>query len=114
MARPTKQGVDYFPLDVHLDDKFKFIEIKYKLEGFAILIKLMQRIYSQGYWCMWTEDEQLLFSDEVKADFDLVQNVVNECLKRDVLAKSYMTPTTFLRQQVYRNDTKRLLEEGKR
>src|SRR5690625_320213 len=87
MARPTKQGVDYFPLDVHLDDKFKFIEIKYKLEGFAILIKLMQRIYSQGYWCMWTADEQLLFSDEVKADFALVQNVVNEYLKRDVFSK---------------------------
>ncbi|MFY9378775.1 MAG: Lin1244/Lin1753 domain-containing protein, partial [Acutalibacteraceae bacterium] len=48
MARPAKDGVDYFPLDVHLDDKFKFIEIKFKLEGFAILIKLFQKIYSFG------------------------------------------------------------------
>ncbi|WP_200415972.1 DUF4373 domain-containing protein [Virgibacillus salexigens] len=88
MARPNKQGVDYFPLDVHLDDKFKFIEIKYKLEGFAIVVKLMQRIYSQGYWCKWTEDELILFSDEIKADHELVQNVVNECLKRDVFDNS--------------------------
>ena len=51
MARPNKQGVDYFPLDIHLDDKFKFIEIKYKLEGFAIVIKLLQRMYEHGYWC---------------------------------------------------------------
>ncbi|WP_272032943.1 Lin1244/Lin1753 domain-containing protein [Oceanobacillus kimchii] len=84
MARPNKQGVDYFPLDIHLDDKFKFIEIKYKLEGFAIVIKLMQRIYNQGYWCKWTEDEQLLFADEIKADYSLVENVVNECLSRGV------------------------------
>jgi len=84
MARPNKQGVDYFPLDIHLDDKFKFIEIKYKLEGFAVLIKLMQRVYANGYWCKWTEDELLLFSDEIKADHELVQNVVNECLKREV------------------------------
>ncbi|GGJ86174.1 hypothetical protein GCM10007063_05860 [Lentibacillus kapialis] len=87
MARPTKQGVDYFPLDVYLDDKFKFIEIKYNLEGFAIVIKLMQRIYSQGYWCRWTEDELLLFADEIKADHQLVQSVVNECLNRGIFNK---------------------------
>jgi hypothetical protein len=87
VARPTKQGVDYFPLDVHLDDKFKFIEIKYKLEGFAIVIKLMQKIYSCGYWYKWTDDEALLFSDEVRADYDFVTKVVNECLERDVFSK---------------------------
>ncbi|WP_051291312.1 DUF4373 domain-containing protein [Fictibacillus gelatini] len=84
MARPNKQGVDYFPLDVHMDDKIKFVEIKYKLEGFAVVIKLMQRIYANGYWCRWSEDEMLLFSDEIKADFSLVEKVVSECLKRDV------------------------------
>ena len=87
MARPGKQGVDYFPLDVHMDDKFKFIEIKHGLEGFAIVVKLMQRIYSLGYWCKWTEDELLLFSDEIKSNPDKVQSVVNECLKRDVFNK---------------------------
>lgn len=84
MARPHKQGVDYFPLDVHTDDKFKFIEIKYKLEGFAIVIKLLQKIYSYGYWYKWTDDEALLFSDELRVDYNLVANVVNECLKREV------------------------------
>jgi hypothetical protein len=87
MARPNKQGVDYFPLDVHLDDKFKFIEIKYKLEGFAILIKLFQKIYSCGYWYKWTEDEALLFSDYIRTDAEVVNKVVNECLDRDVFDK---------------------------
>lgn len=70
-----------------MDDKFKFIEIKYNLEGFAIVIKLMQRIYSLGYWCKWGEDELLLFSDEIKTNSDLVQNVVNECLDRGIFDK---------------------------
>lgn len=87
MARPTKQGLDYFPLDIHLDSKFKFIEIKYKLEGFAIVIKLFQRIYSCGYWCKWNDDEALLFSDEIRVDLDLLQNVVNECLDREIFNK---------------------------
>lgn len=84
MARPNKQGVDYFPLDVHLDDKFKFIEIKYKLEGFAVVIKLLQKIYSYGYWYKWTEDESYLFADEIRTNPDLVQKVVEECIKRDI------------------------------
>jgi hypothetical protein len=87
MARPTKQGVDYFPLDVYLDDKFKFIEIKYKLEGFAILIKIIQKIYSYGYWYKWSEDETLLFSDEIRADFSLVEGVVNEAINRGIFDK---------------------------
>jgi hypothetical protein len=87
MARPNKQGVDYFPLDIHLDDKFKFIEIKYKLEGFAIVIKLFQKIYSCGYWYKWTEDEALLFSDYIRTDAGVVNKVVNECLERDVFDK---------------------------
>lgn len=84
MARPNKQGCEYFPLDVHLDDKFKFVEIKYGLEGFALLIKLMQKIYSYGYWYKWTDDEALLFADETRTDFEKVNNVVNESLKRGI------------------------------
>ena len=87
MARPNKQGVDYFPLDVHLDDKFKFIEIKYGLEGFALLIKLFQKIYAYGYWYRWTEDEALLFADETRSTLETVQNVVNEALERDIFDK---------------------------
>src|SRR5699024_5473112 len=70
-----------------MDDKIKFVEIKYKLEGFAIVVKLMQRIYSQGYWCTWTDDELLLFSDEIKADMELVSDVVAECLERGFFNK---------------------------
>jgi Domain of unknown function (DUF4373) len=84
VARPNKQGAEYFPLDVHLDDKFKFIEIKYKLEGFAIIIKLLQKVYSYGYWYKWTDDEALLFSDEIRADYELVNNVVNEAISRGI------------------------------
>lgn len=87
MARPNNQGVHYFPLDVHLDDKFKFIEIKYGLEGFALIIKLLQKIYSYGYWYRWTEDEELIFADETRSDMKTVKEVVNEALKRDIFDK---------------------------
>ena len=84
MARPLKQGVDYFPLDVYLDDKFKFVQIKYGLEGFAIIIKLLQKIYSCGYWYQWGEDEQLIFKNENHIDCETLKNVMNEAFKRDI------------------------------
>ena len=87
MSRPYKQGVDYFPLDVHLDDKVKFIELKFGLEGFATYIKLLQKIYSYGYWYKWGEDEALLFANELNKDTNFVNDVIQECLKRDLFSK---------------------------
>lgn len=88
MVRPFKQGVDYFPLDVHLDNKFKFIEIKFGLKGFAIVIKIFQNIYSQGYWSSWGEDEKIIFASENKIDLEEIENITNECLKRDIFDKA--------------------------
>src|SRR5699024_8883489 len=87
LARPIKQGVDYFPLDVYMDNKFKFIEIKYGLEGFAIVIKMMQNIYSQGYWSYWGEDEKILFASEINVDIKKLEEITDECTKRGIFSK---------------------------
>jgi DnaD/phage-associated family protein len=66
-----------------MDNKIKHIQVKYKLEGFAIIMKLYQKIYGgEGYWCEWSEDTALLFADEIRCDFDLLNEVVNEAVKR--------------------------------
>ena len=88
MARPTKQGIDYFPLDVYLDNKFKFLEIKFGLEGFAIIIKIFQKIYANGYWCNFNEDEQLLFSYDIKVDINRIRAIINEAITRDIFDKN--------------------------
>ena len=111
MARPTKQGVDYFPLDVHLDNKFKFIEIKFGLEGFAVVIKILQEIYAQGYFCDWSDDEKLLFSDEHKIEFEKLDLITNECLVREIfnqeLYENYRILTSKGIQERYQEIVKR-------
>jgi len=87
MARPTRQGVDYFPLDVYLDNKVKFIEIKFGLKGFGTVVKILQNIYSQGYWSNWGEDEKLLFADENRITLDEVKDITGECLDRGIFDK---------------------------
>lgn len=64
MARPTKQGLDYFPLDVDLDqdDKLGMIIGEYDHKGERLWIKLLSWIYKhEGYFSEWDEGVQLRF-----------------------------------------------------
>lgn len=84
MARPQKVGLEYFSLDVVLDDKVELMEAKYGLDGFAILIKLWQKIYANGYYIDWKEDNAILFSRKINTEITLVNTVVDECLNREI------------------------------
>lgn len=81
MARPQKAGLDYFALDVKMDDESTIIEAEHGLAGFAILIKLFQKIYAEGYFYDWTEREQILFSKRVFAERDQVEAIVADCVR---------------------------------
>ena len=87
MARPTKTGLDYFPVDTHMEDKVKLIEAKHGLEGFGLLIKLYQKIYNNGYYINWQEENILLFSSDVHVDINRVNNIINDCLHWEIFNK---------------------------
>lgn len=87
MARPLKTGLDYFPLDVHLDDEIELFEAECGLDGFAILVKLWQKIYSIGYFLKWSSDTQLLFAKRINSDINKVDSVINACLNRNIFNK---------------------------
>lgn len=85
MARPIKQGVDYFPLDCHMNDAMKLIQAEFGLVGYAVVIKLWQKIYSgRGYYTEWGRDVALVFADENGVGANVVQEVVRICLKRGI------------------------------
>lgn len=81
MSRPIKAGLDYFPLDVHVDEKIELIEAKHGLVGFGITIKLFQNIYQNSYFLKVTEDLLLLLSKRISADINLVNAVINDGIK---------------------------------
>ena len=90
MARPLKEGVDYFSLDCYMDDKIKMIQAEFGLKGFAIVVKLWQTIYREhGYYCEWNEEKKLLFASEEGADCgpDLINEIVQACIRRDIFSK---------------------------
>lgn len=83
MARPTKEGLDYFPLDIDIDQDDKLVVpiAKYGMRGFGIIIKLMMEIYRNGYFYEWTERELFVFSKRINDDINFVTDVINECIK---------------------------------
>lgn len=85
MARPIKVGLDYFPLDCVLDDKIELIEAEFGLSGFAIIIKLYQKIYAeQGYYCNFSSEVALLFARKNGVGANVVSEVIEASLKRGI------------------------------
>ena len=87
MARPLKVGLDFFPLDVVMDDNLELLEAEHGLEGFAIVIKLWQKIYQNGYFIEWEQDNALLFSRRINSELTRVNDVINSCLRRNIFNK---------------------------
>ena len=85
-----KAGLDFFPLDVHLDDKWKLIEAQFGLKGCAIVVKLFQRIYGeQGYYCEWNEDIALLFGLSIGiSDGNAVSDIVKASIRRGIFDRN--------------------------
>lgn len=90
MARPQKEGLEYFPLDVDMDqdDKVALIEAQHGLVGFGVVIKLLMKIYKHGYFYEWTEKQQLLFSKRVNVDINSINVIINDCVKWELFDKN--------------------------
>ena len=56
-GRQNKVGLDYFELDCQMEEKVRLIQAEYGLKGFAVFVKLLQKIYGErGYYCEWTRN----------------------------------------------------------
>lgn len=89
MPRPIKNGLDYFPLDVNLDDKIALIEAEFGLTGFAVIVKLFQKIYGErGYYCEWTNEVALLFGHKNGLGGTAVSEIVSASIRRGIFDKN--------------------------
>lgn len=83
-----KDGISYFPLDCELDSKFELIEAEFGLQGFAVVVKLLQRIYGgEGYYCEWTNEVALLFAKRNSTGGSVVSEIVSASIKRGIFDK---------------------------
>ncbi len=57
MARPSKNGLDYFPFDTDFfcDEKIVCVAGEHGDIGWIVALKLLVAIYRNGYWLKWTD-----------------------------------------------------------
>lgn len=98
-----------------MDNKIKLVEAEFGLVGFALVIKLFQKIYGEdGYYMKWSQDVGLLFANETNAGYNLVSEVVKACIKRGIFDKDMFDKYSILTsngiQKMFYEGTKRRKE----
>jgi hypothetical protein len=81
MARPIKDGCDYFPLDVRDDDKLLYIEAKHGFISKAIINTLWQKIYERGCYMEWNQREQWILQNRAGIDSEKMTSILLDCLE---------------------------------
>lgn len=84
MARPLKNGLDYFPLDVDFlhDRKVRRIVRQNGSAGIAAIVALFCEIYrGKGYYVAWDEDLCFDICDQTECTADEVKNILRGCLE---------------------------------
>lgn len=84
MARPKKQGLDYFPFDVDFFSNVKIRKISRACgpQSTSILICLLCNIYMEnGYYISWDEDLPFVIADSVGVSEGAVKEVVIKAIQ---------------------------------
>lgn len=98
LARPRKDGVDYFPFDVDFfsDSKVKIVRSRYGSDGVEVYIYLLCEIYrDKGYYLQCNEDTDCLIASDLGMSIDKVGQI-----KAYLLGRSLFDNTLFRSAEV--------------
>lgn len=91
MGRRNKKGLDYFPIDVDMfeDSKVALLNAEFGTKGESILLRILCKVYRNGYYMNYNNDEALLIAKSVGKEVtgSLVDEVVNGLIRRSFFDK---------------------------
>ncbi len=91
MSRPKRTQLDYFPFDTDFfdDDKIQLVEAEFGCKGSYVAIRLLCKVYRNGWFYQWGEDECLLLTRQMGAGFvpSMVDEVVKGLVRRSLFDK---------------------------
>ena len=89
MARPIKQGLEYFPFDIDFFQDLKIRKlIKYQGgKAATVYTLLLCNIYKQGYYMMWDEELPFIISEQTGFEEAYIREVIKCCLVVGLFSK---------------------------
>ena len=111
----TYDGINYFPVSVNFmeENAMEVIEVKYGIKGSAIVLKLMCKIYKEGYYIRWDEEQCLIFANKAGREVQVaeVQGIIEILFIKGILDRNSYLENGILTsaniQKVWMEATKR-------
>lgn len=114
MARPRKDGLDYYPMDVNFlgDIKVKKVIRSHGIQAVAVILHLLGTVYrDNGYYATYDDDILFITADELNLEESYVKSVVEKLLEVDFFnrkqAEKNKVLTSIGIQERYRKATER-------
>lgn len=114
MARPRKDGLDYYPMDVNFlgDIKVKKVIRSHGIQAVAVILHLLGTVYRDtGYYATYDDDLLFITADELNLEEKYVKDVVEKLLEVDFFnreqAEKNKVLTSIGIQERYRKATER-------
>ena len=112
-------GINYFPVGVNFMEAnaMEVIEAKYGIKGSAIVLKLMCKIYKEGYYIRWDEEQCLIFANKAgrEVQAEEVQGIIEILFTKGILDRNSYQENGILTsesiQKVWMEATKRRKRE---
>ena len=85
-------GINYFPVGVNFmeENAMEVIEAKYGIKGSAIVLKLLCKIYKEGYFIRWDEEQCLIFANKAGREVQAaeVQGIIEILFIKGIMDKN--------------------------
>ena len=112
-------GINYFPIGVNFmeENAMEVIEAKYGIKGSAIVLKLLCKIYKEGYFIRWDEEQCLIFANKAGREVQAaeVQGIIEILFIKGILDRNSYLENGILTsesiQKVWLEATKRRKRE---
>ena len=112
-------GINYFPVGVNFmeENAMEVIEAKYGIKGPAIVLKLLCKIYKEGYFIRWDEEQCLIFANKAGREVQVaeVQGIIEILFIKGILDRNSYLENGILTsesiQKVWMEATKRRKRE---
>ncbi|MFT0670651.1 DUF4373 domain-containing protein [Bacteroides hominis] len=112
-------GINYFPMGVNFmeENAMEVIEAKYGIKDPAIVLKLLCKIYKEGYFIRWDEEQCLIFANKAgrEVQAEEVQGIIEILFIKGILDRNSYRENGILTseniQKVWLEATKRRKRE---